>query len=82
MKRLGKKNNHLALGLLFGMFAYWAKYNWHYHNEHNIDLLVMIAFGVLSLHQLFLLSMSYMKKDIDDKVKVKGLKITLGEKNK
>jgi len=43
--------------------AYWAKYNWHYHNEHNIDLLVMIAFGVLSLHQLFIFSMSYMKKD-------------------
>ena len=63
MKRPGQKNNPLALGLLFGLMAYWAKYNWHYHNEHNIDLLVMIAFGVLSLHQLFLLSMSYIKKD-------------------
>jgi hypothetical protein len=59
---MNKPSNRLALAVLFGLLACWAKYNWHYYNEHNIDLLVMIAFGVLSLHQFFLLSMGLMKK--------------------
>ena len=60
--RKNKKTNHLALAILFGMFAYWANHNRHYHDEHTIDLVVMIVFGILSIYQFFLLSQSLRKE--------------------
>tara|TARA_B100001079_G_scaffold184990_1_gene159274 strand:+ start:750 stop:890 length:141 start_codon:yes stop_codon:yes gene_type:complete len=44
------------------MFAYWANHNRHYHDEHTIDLVVMIVFGILSIYQFFLLSQSLRKE--------------------